>query len=160
MDTGESTLTGARVKQVERFIQPDMFMPTYGDGVADVDVRKLVEFHHSHGKLGTVTCVRPYSRLGDLVLHDGRVNRFSEKPQVDEGIVNGDYFVFSRKFFEHLSADESCVLEHEPLEGLARDGKLMVYVHNGYCQCMDSYRDFLSLNEMWKKAPKWKVRSI
>ncbi|HLY63863.1 MAG TPA: glucose-1-phosphate cytidylyltransferase [Terriglobia bacterium] len=159
VDTGESTLTGARVKRVEPFVQSDLFMLTYGDGVADVDLGGLLEFHRSHGKIGTVTGVRPYSRFGELVIQDGRVNRFSEKPQVDEGIVNGGYFIFNRKFFDYLSAEESCVLEHQPLENLSRDGELMVYFHKGFWQCMDTYRDFLALDEMWKKNPKWKVWS-
>lgn len=157
VDTGETTLTGARVKRVEPHVKSDVFMLTYGDGVADVNVSELLKFHREHGRIGTVTGVRPYSRFGELVVHDGRVNRFSEKPQVDEGIVNGGYFVFNRKFFDYLAADESCVLEHQPLEGLARDGELMVYFHKGFWQCMDTYRDFLALNEMWKKTPAWKV---
>ncbi len=157
VDTGETTLTGARIKRIEPFVKSETFMLTYGDGVADIDVRKLVEFHHSHGRIGTVTGVRPYSRFGELVVLDGRVDRFSEKPQVNEGIVNGGYFVFNRKFFDYLSADESCVLEQQPLEGLARDRELMVYFHQGFWQCMDTYRDFLALNEAWKKHAPWKV---
>jgi glucose-1-phosphate cytidylyltransferase len=157
VDTGETTLTGARIKKVEPFVNSDTFMLTYGDGVADIDVRRLVEFHRSHGRIGTVTGVRPYSRFGELVVRDGQVRQFSEKPQVAEGIVNGGFFVFNRKFFDYLSADESCVLEHQPLESLARDGQLMVYFHEGFWQCMDTYRDFLALNEMWKRNPAWKV---
>jgi glucose-1-phosphate cytidylyltransferase len=157
VDTGQTTLTGARVKRIEPYVKSDTFMLTYGDGVADVDIRRLYEFHHSHGRIGTVTGVRPYSRFGELVVGDGQVQRFSEKPQVDEGIVNGGFFVFNRKFFDYLSPDESCVLEHSPLENLSRDGQLMVYQHTGFWQCMDTYRDFLALNEMWNKNPAWKI---
>ncbi|MFB3923203.1 MAG: glucose-1-phosphate cytidylyltransferase [Terriglobia bacterium] len=158
-DTGENTLTGARVKRIEPYVESDTFMLTYGDGVADIDVRRLVQFHRSHGRIGTVTGVRPYSRFGELVIQDGQVRQFSEKPQVAEGTVNGGFFVFNRRFFDYLSSEDSCVLEQQPLENLARDGQLMVYYHEGFWQCMDTYRDFLALNELWRKDPAWRVWS-
>lgn len=149
-DTGAETMTGGRLKRVERYVDTDLFMVTYGDGVADVNLRELVDFHRRHGKLATVTAVRPESRFGVLELsQDDDVLRFREKPQVDEWI-SGGYFVFDRRVFNYL--DSECVLEQEPLMNLAADGQLVAYRHTGFWHAMDTYRDTLHLNDLWAKG--------
>jgi glucose-1-phosphate cytidylyltransferase len=158
VDTGLESQTGARVKRIQPYVDDDTFMVTYGDGVADVDVRKLVEFHRSHGKPATVTTVKPTSRFGILEVDGGgAVTRFAEKPTL-EGWVSTGFFVFDRSIFDRLSADASCVLEQDPLEGLARAGELRAYRHEGFFYAMDTYREFQLLNELWEtgRAP-WKV---
>jgi glucose-1-phosphate cytidylyltransferase len=159
VDTGESSMTGSRVKRVERYLQDsDIFLCTYGDGVADLDVTALVDFHRSHGRLATVTGVRPPSRFGELVIDDGRVESFAEKPLTGGGLVSGGFFVFDRSVLDRLDADPACVLEREPLESLARDGELCVYDHEGYWQCADTVRDVDHLRALWDAgdAP-WRV---
>jgi glucose-1-phosphate cytidylyltransferase len=156
-DTGSDTLTGGRVKRVEKYIDGDTFMVTYGDGVADLDVRALVDFHRCHGRLATITTVRPMSRFGVLELNDsGNVARFTEKPQID-GWVSAGFFVFDRRVFDYLRGDD-CILEQEPLERLSREGQLMAYRHEGFFYAMDTYREYGFLNELWStgEAP-WKV---
>ena len=155
-DTGLETMTGGRVKRVEKYIDRDTFMVTYGDGVADLDIQALVEYHRCHGKLATMTTVRPFSYYGLLDLDtNGSVVRFREKPQIDDWVSVG-FFVFNRKVFDYL--DDNCILEREPLENLAKDGQLVAYRHTGFWHPMDTYRDFLKLNELWRQggAP-WKV---
>jgi len=157
-DTGSSAMTGARVKRVEHYVPGDTFLLTYGDGVADVNVRRLVEFHRSHGRVGTVTGVRPPSRFGGLAASGTRVVEFSEKPSVSQGYINGGFFVFNRAFFDYLSPDDGCVLEREPLERLAKDGQLEMFAHDGYWQCMDTPRDLQHLQEAWARPrPPWKA---
>jgi glucose-1-phosphate cytidylyltransferase len=156
-DTGLETLTGGRVKQVEKYVEGDTFMVTYGDGVADVDLRAVVEFHRAHGKLATVTTVRPVSRFGVLeVGEDGGVTSFAEKPQLD-GWVSAGFFVFDRRFFDYLEGDD-CFFERAPLERLAGEGQLMAYRHEGFFFAMDTYREYEYLNQLWasNNAP-WKV---
>lgn len=157
-DTGEKSQTGARVKKIEKYIDGDIFMLTYGDGVADIDIHKLLQFHLSHGKIGTVTGVHPSSRFGELVIKKNNVVEFGEKPQVKEGFINGGFFIFNRKFFKYLEEDDNCFMEKEPLEQLARDKELKVYPHEGFWQCMDTRRERDILNRLWdsKQAP-WKV---
>lgn len=157
-DTGIAALTGARVKRIQPYITGDNFMLTYGDGVADVDIRKLLDFHRAHGKIGTVTGVRPPSRFGELQLESDQVVQFSEKPQVSSGFINGGFFVFNKEFFNYVSDDDTCSLEGVPLEHLARDGELKVYTHTGFWQCMDTSRDLKRLRELWESGqPQWKV---
>ena len=154
--TGRDAMTGARIFRGARYVKGKSFLATYGDGVADVDVAKLVAFHRSHGKLATVTAVRPPGRFGALELEGDRVRAFTEKPQTTEGFINGGFFVFEKAFVDrYLSDDESLVLEREPLSRAAADGELMVYRHEGFWQPMDTYRDWVALNELWKsgKAP-------
>jgi glucose-1-phosphate cytidylyltransferase len=124
-------------------------MLTYGDGLADLDVSALLASHRRSGRLGTVTGVRPPSRYGELVVKDGQVRQFDEKPQLHEGMINGGFFVFERKFLEYLTADPTCVLERDPLERLTADGQLSVYQHTGFWQSMDTYRDYQLLNQLW-----------
>jgi glucose-1-phosphate cytidylyltransferase len=154
-DTGSNTMTGGRVKRIQKYVE-GRFIVTYGDGLADVDITKLLKFHESHGKLATVTTVRPLSRFGVMDLDaTGKVERFREKPQTDD-YVNAGFFVFESEVFDYL--DEDCVLEQAPLEKLASLGELMAYRHEGFWQPMDTYREFVMLNEIWDSghAP-WKV---
>ena len=157
-DTGLDAMTGARVKAVERFVDDDLCMVTYGDGVSDVDLGALVAFHKAHGKLATITTVRPISRFGILELtREGQVSGFNEKPQLD-GWINAGFMVFDRRAFAYLKQDPSCVLEQEPLQQLAHDGQLMAYRHPGFFYAMDTYREYKVLNDLWESghAP-WKV---
>lgn len=157
VDTGVASNTGARVKRASRYLKGDRFMLTYGDGVSDVDLRALLEFHTRAGTLATVTGVHPSSRFGELFLAGSRVAQFSEKPQTQEGIINGGFFVFERRALDYLSEDASCVLEREPLERLAADGQLSVFRHEGFWQCMDTYRDYQQLNHLWESGDaRWK----
>jgi glucose-1-phosphate cytidylyltransferase len=156
VDTGAETMTGGRVKRAGKHAGNQRFMVTYGDGLADVDMKKLLAFHESHGKLATVTTVRPLSRFGVMDLaDDGSVQQFREKPLTDD-FVNAGFFVFEPEVLNYL--DENCVLEQAPLEALARDGQLSAYKHEGFWQPMDTYREFTMLNDMWASgnAP-WKV---
>jgi glucose-1-phosphate cytidylyltransferase len=156
-DTGDATMTGGRIRRVQRYVDGDTFLATYGDGLADVDLRALISFHRRHGRLATLTAVRAQSRYGIVDLdQDGRVARFREKPMLDEWVHVG-FFVFQRRLFDYLTGDE-CVLEREPLERLAAEGQLMAYRHGGYFQAMDTYREYKALNDLWNagQAP-WKV---
>jgi glucose-1-phosphate cytidylyltransferase len=157
VDTGIETMTGGRVKRVERYVNTDTFMVTYGDGVGDLDIQGLLDFHRAHGRLATVTMVRPFSRFGMLDVEvEGRVLSFTEKPQRD-GLASAGFFVFDRRLFEYLSGDD-CVLERKPLEQLASEGELMAYRHNGFIFSMDTYRDYKYLNDLWTTGkPPWKV---
>lgn len=157
-DTGVKAMTGARLKQVERYIDTETFLMTYGDGVSNARIDKTLDFHLSHHKAATVTGVKPPSRFGELIVDNDRVVEFSEKPQVGSGLINGGFFVFDRKVFEFLSADDSCMFEKEPMENLAKTGNLMVYQHDGFWQCMDTLRDMNLLNELWDRGkPPWQV---
>lgn len=151
-DTGELALTGARVKKVARYIDGDRFMLTYGDGVCDVDLTKLLAFHAAHGKIGTVTGVHPSARFGELELAEDRVTGFSEKPQVVDSYINGGFFVFERRFLDYLTVDDACQLERGPLERLVADDQLRAYVHDGFWQCMDTVRDMKLLNDLWSRG--------
>ncbi|MEW6614430.1 MAG: glucose-1-phosphate cytidylyltransferase [Thermodesulfobacteriota bacterium] len=158
IDTGLNAMTGTRVKRIERFIDGDTFMLTYGDGVTDLNVQELLNFHKSHGKIGTVTGVSPPSRYGELLIHKDQVISFNEKPITNNNSINGGFFVFNRAFFNYLKNDDNCVLEREPLEKLASDGELKIFQHKGFWQCMDTYRDYKYLTELWENGnPPWKV---
>ncbi len=158
IDTGANTMTGGRIARLRPEAGKEAFMLTYGDGVANVDIKKLIQFHKSHGKTATVTAVRPIARFGGMVF-DGKnsVTKFKEKTQTAEGWINGGFFIFEPKIFDYLGKDDS-ILEREPLENLARDGELMAYKHEGFWQCMDTVRDRQMLEELWQsgKAP-WKI---
>lgn len=156
-DTGPETMTGGRVKRVAKYVDDDTFMVSYGDVVADLDIGALVDFHQAHGRLATVTTVRPISRFGIVdVDRDSKVLSFAEKPELD-GWASAGFFVFSRPVFDYLGGDD-CVLEKEPLERLARERQLMAYRHSGFFFAMDTYREYKYLNDLWDsgKAP-WKV---
>ena len=157
-ETGPNSMTGGRLFNLKKLFKPgDTFMLTYGDGVADVDISKLVAFHKAHGKTATLTAVRPPARFGSLIIEeDGHILEFKEKPQVGEGWINGGFFVFDYKVFDYLR-DQSTILEREPLENLTKDNELVAYRHDGFWHCMDTIRDRDNLNEIWAsgKAP-WK----
>ena len=160
-ETGEETLTGARVKRIEKYIGDDeTFMLTYGDGVADIDIAALTEFHNGHGKAMTVCGVRPPGRFGEMEHGpDGAVVEFNEKPQATGGRISGGFFVCNRKVFDYLEAGrDDVVLETGPMRRLAADGEMMMYKHDGFWQCMDTYRDYALLNGLYEdgKAP-WLV---
>ncbi len=157
-ETGQQAMTGCRVKRIEKYLTGDTFLLTYGDGVADLHVRKLVEFHRSHGKLATVTAVRPPGRFGEIELDGPQVVEFNEKPLRSRGRINGGFFVFQRAFLDRLSEDPDLVLEQEPLMQLAHDGELMAYLHNGFWQPMDNSREYKYLNDLWadNRAP-WNI---
>ena len=140
VDTGLQTMTGGRVRRMQSFIGNETFLLTYGDGVANVDLEALVTFHHKHGKLVTVTAVRPTARFGELELSGNQVVKFQEKPQVHEGWINGGFFVMEPGFFELIDNDQT-ILERSPLERAAEMGELVAYQHEGFWQCMDTKRD-------------------
>ncbi|MFN3265808.1 MAG: sugar phosphate nucleotidyltransferase, partial [Deinococcales bacterium] len=158
VDTGLHTQTGGRVKRIARWLGDDQrFMLTYGDGVADVDIRATLEFHVQHGKLATMTAVRPPSRFGEVRLQNDQVFAFTEKPQTGEGWINGGFFVLEREVLDYVEGDDT-YWERDPLEYLAREGQLMAYRHTGFWQPMDTLREKRLLEELWQsgKAP-WKV---
>jgi glucose-1-phosphate cytidylyltransferase len=157
IDTGANSMTGGRLLRLKPHLESGgTFMLTYGDGVSDVDLTALLAFHRSHGRLATVTAVRPPVRFGELSIEKNRVTKFQEKPQAGEGWINGGFFVFEPGVFDFIS-DDSTLLEREPLEQIAENGELMVYQHPGYWQCMDTVRDKATLEDLWvnDKAP-WK----
>ncbi len=155
VDTGLNTMTGGRIKRIERFIDSDTFMVTYGDGLSNIDIGALLAFHCSHGKVATLTATRPPSRYGILELaSDGKVERFREKVQAEW--INGGFLVFNRRVFDYL--DPNCVLEKEPMENLAIDGQLMAFRHEGFWIGMDTYREYEILNKMWDAGTvPWRV---
>jgi glucose-1-phosphate cytidylyltransferase len=155
VNTGELSMTGGRVKRMQSFIGNETCMLTYGDGIADVNVSDLLEFHKSHGKLVTVTAVRPTARFGELEMEGNKVLSFKEKPQLHNGWINGGYFIFEPSFFDLIDGDEM-LLEREPLERAAEAGELMAYHHDGFWQCMDTKRDHELLEDLWKKDAPWK----
>jgi glucose-1-phosphate cytidylyltransferase len=155
VDTGLDTQTGGRILRLRDFIGDETFLCTYGDGLAAIDLRELVAFHYSRGREATLTAVRPPARFGGLVLEGDRVATFVEKPQLSEGWINGGFFVFEPSIFDRLQDDQT-YLEHEPLAGLARDGQLSVFRHEGFWQPMDTLRDKRLLEELWAHpAPPW-----
>jgi glucose-1-phosphate cytidylyltransferase len=155
VDTGQNSMTGARLKRVERYIDTDDFFCTYGDGVSNVDLAQLASFHRAHKKTATITGVSPISRFGTLITQGDRVCEFTEKPELRDSLINGGFFMFNRKVFDYLSDDDQCVLEQGPFHAMAHDGAMMTYRHRGYWQCMDTPRDVAQLNEEWKHSPAW-----
>lgn len=159
VDTGELAMTGARVFRVREYVKQETFCLTYGDGLGSIDIARLTEFHKSHGKLATVTGVRPPSRFGELMLDGDKVIEFAEKPQVTESFINGGFFVIEPEFIErYLSEDDNLTLEREPLQRAALDGELMMFAHTGFWQPMDTYREWKMLEEMWDTGnAEWKM---
>jgi glucose-1-phosphate cytidylyltransferase len=154
VDTGLESLTGTRLKKLRHFLDDQRFMLTYGDGVSDVDINELIKFHENHGKLATMTAVRPAARFGELEISGGSVSTFQEKPQLHSGWINGGFFVFEPGFLETIP-DDNVMLEREPMQNVAEKGQLMAFEHNGFWQCMDTKRDMDTLTELWTsgKAP-------
>jgi glucose-1-phosphate cytidylyltransferase len=157
-ETGLKAGTGARLHRVREYVDADTFMFTYGDGIGEVDIAKLLEFHRSHGKIGTVTGVHPTSRYGEMRVDGSTVAEFNEKPTRPEGFVSGGFFVLQREFFDYLTDEEDLLFEQAPLQNLARDGQLAVFPHEGFWMGMDTFREYTELNKMWDsdQAP-WRV---
>jgi glucose-1-phosphate cytidylyltransferase len=156
IDTGEHAMTGARVKRIAPYVGESTFMLTYGDGLADIDLRSLLSFHREHGRLVTVTGVHPPSRFGLLTLEGHSVVRFGEKAYAPNDYINGGFFVCEPGVFRYVDEADACVFEREPLEQLARDGELMAFRHESFWQCMDTVRDRDALEHAWSNGPPWK----
>jgi glucose-1-phosphate cytidylyltransferase len=157
VDTGLESMTGGRVKRMQSFIGNEPFMLTYGDGVADIDLDALLNFHRSHGKMVTVTAVHPGARFGELLIEEGKVSSFQEKPQMGQGWINGGFFVIQPEFFDLITGDKT-ILEGGPLEQVACMGELMAYQHEGFWRCMDTKRDRDNLQDLWQnETAPWKV---
>jgi len=156
VNTGLDTMTGGRLKRLRSFIGNEPFMLTYGDGVADIDINALLKFHKSHGKMVTMSAVRPAARFGDLDFDGDKISSFQEKPQLHEGWINGGFFIIEPEFFD-LIDDDTQMLEREPLERVVAAGELMAYKHQGFWCCMDTKRDRDLLESMWEKGAPWSV---
>ncbi len=157
VDTGQETMTGGRVKRLKNYINDETCLLTYGDGISDIDISKLVNFHKQHGKMVTVTGVHPTARFGEIKIENEQVVSFKEKPQTASGWINGGFFVIEPEFFDLIENDQT-ILEHEPLEYAAKKGQLMAYCHDGFWQCMDTKRERDQLEVLWNtgNAP-WKL---
>lgn len=157
VNTGLTALKGARLKQIEKYIIDDTFMATYGDGLANVNIAELLKFHNSHGKIATLTGVHTPSRFGAIDLDKNQIKQFIEKPKLNS-YINGGFFVFNKKIFDHLTTDDSCDLENIPLTNLASQNELMMYKHDDEWQCLDTIRDMEYLNKLWNTNKAfWKV---
>lgn len=157
IDTGQGTATGGRIKRLQPQIGNETFMLTWGDGLSTVDLHDLLRFHREHGKLATLTAVRPPARFGHLEMEGDQIVEFSEKPQTGEGWINGAFFVLEPEVFDYIDGDDT-QFEREPLEHLAKDGQLMAYRHHGFWQCMDTLRDRKLLEELWNTgSPPWAI---
>lgn len=158
-DTGEETMTGGRIKRIEKYLGDDReFLLTYGDGVGTVDITASIAYHRRQRRLLTLTGVRPPGRWGELQIHDGVVTTFFEKPQTSAGRINGGFFVADRRIFDYLDDDPSIVFEQGPLTGLSRDGQLACYAHDGFWQPMDTYHEYVLLNQLWASGrAEWKI---
>lgn len=159
VDTGQDTMTGGRIKRVSDYITNDHFCLTYGDGVSNVNISDLIQFHKQSGKLATVTAVQPPGRFGSLIMNENQVEKFEEKPVGDGGSINGGFFVLSKKVMDYIDGDET-IWERAPLQNLAKNGELQAYSHNNFWQAMDTLREKQTLEALWKtgEAP-WKVWS-
>jgi len=158
VDTGLNTLKGGRIKRIEKYLDPDLNMLTYGDGVADINISKIIKFHKSHGKTLTITGVHAPSRFGELIEKGGQVISFKEKPQISVGLINGGFMVFNNNLLDYLTENENCDFEKGPLEELSKIGEVMVYKHEGNWECMDHERDVIYLNKLWNENQAyWKV---
>ena len=158
VETGEGTMTGGRLKRVGKYLQnEDAFCFTYGDGVSNVDIGKLIAFHRGHGKLATVTAVRPRARFGALVMEDSKVLRFEEKPETEGGYINGGFFVLSPKVIDYIEGDAT-LWEREPMERIAAEGQMEAFRHDGFWQPIDTLRDKEYLEDLWKNGkPPWRT---
>lgn len=159
VDTGLNTMTGGRIKRIQKYVGNETFMMTYGDGVSDINIKELVKFHKSHGKLATMTAVNVGQRFGVLVTdNQNNITAFREKQSADGSLINGGYMVLEPKVFDYITEGDSTVFEKKPLEKLAKDNQLVAYEHKGFWQCMDTQRDKMQLEEMWNNGnAKWKV---
>lgn len=151
IDTGANSMTGGRLLRLKPYLQSETFLLTYGDGLSNVDISALIAFHKSHGRIATVTAVRPSARFGGMHIDSSQVTHFKEKPQSGEGWINGGFFVFEPQIFDYIENDTT-ILEQSPLENLVRDNQLMAYEHSGYWQCMDTIRDRDALQALWESG--------
>jgi glucose-1-phosphate cytidylyltransferase len=157
VDTGLDTLKGARIKRLEKYLD-DINMITYGDGVADINIANLIEFHKSHNKILTITGVHAPARFGEIIEKNNKIISFQEKPELSGGSINGGFMVFNKKLLDYLTIDEKCDFEKGPLEKLAQKGEIMLYKHPGKWACMDHERDVVYLNKLWNENKAfWKV---
>jgi glucose-1-phosphate cytidylyltransferase len=160
IDTGLDSLKGARLKKIEKYLDDDINLMTYGDGVADIDINELIKFHKSHGKILTITGVRPPSRFGEIIEKDNQLISFKEKPQSSQGLISGGFFVFDKRLMNYLTEDENCDLEYGAFDQLAQEGQIMVYKHLGNWECVDTERDLKHLNKLYSEGnafwKKWK----
>ena len=158
IDTGPLTNTGGRLFRLKKFLKNNTFMLTYGDGLANININKLIKFHKKHKSLATITVVRPPARWGYVKLHNNTVSKFEEKNQLNEGWINGGFFVFEPEIFDYINKGDSTILEHDVLPVLSKKKYLKAYKHEGFWQCMDNLRDKKLLEKLWKqKNPPWKV---
>lgn len=157
VDTGLDCFTGGRVARAAKYVDTDKFLLTYGDGLSDVNISKLLQYHESHGKLVTLTGIEIPSRFGNLEINDDQVTNFAEKTKSSGAWINGGFFIMDRKFLKYLSIDSRCVLEQEPLKNVALDKQLMIYKHRGFWQCMDTLREHELLERLWQNGAPWKV---
>ncbi len=159
-ETGLESLTGTRVKRIQNYLEPnESFMLTYGDGLSDVNIDKLLQFHNSHGKIMTVTGVRPAGRFGELCYESNyAVREFNEKPQAKKGRISGGFFVCRYEIFDYIDEHQNVMLEVEPIQALVRDQQVMVYEHDSFWQCMDTYQDYMLLKALWEQGKAaWKT---
>lgn len=154
VNTGDSSMTGGRVKRLQSFVGNETFMLTYGDGLSNIDLDASLKFHRKHGKMVTVTAVRPSARFGELTIKDNAVTQFQEKPQMHDGWINGGFFIIEPKFFDLIEGDQT-LLEREPLEKASSLNELMAYQHEGFWHCMDTKRDHELLEMLWKDGAPW-----
>ena len=152
INTGLKTQTGARIKKIKKYLKNEkLFFMTYGDGVANVNIKKILNFHKKHKKIATLTAVRPLPRFGNIKLKKNKVSSFSEKDKLQEGWINGGFFVLNKEVFDYIDDRQNCIFEKEPLQNLSKNGQLMAYKHEGFWHPMDTLRDKNYLNELWKK---------
>ena len=159
IDTGEETLKGGRLKKIEKYIKSENFFVTYGDGLSNINIKELFEFHKKHSKIATVSAVRPPSRFGEISINGNNVESFEEKPQMKDGYINGGFFVFNKKLFEFLENDENCDLEFGALQKIARQGQMNAFLHNDFWQCMDNIREKNYLNQLALEGKDYWLKS-
>ncbi|QZY57020.1 glucose-1-phosphate cytidylyltransferase [Crassaminicella profunda] len=157
IDTGIDTMTGGRIKQAQKYIGDGTFMLTYGDGLADIDINSLLDFHKKKGRIATVTGIKKINQYGTLIVDNDIASSFEEKPNTND-IINGGFFVLNKEIFSYIGNEKDCIFEREPLMNLANDSQLAVYQHKGFWVAMDTYKDLLKVNEMWENSKAyWKV---
>ena len=154
VDTGLETMTGGRLKRLRKYLNENSFMLTYGDGLANINIKSLLEYHNKHKKMVTMTAVRPPARFGELELNSDLVKSFKEKPQLNDGWINGGFFIMEKEFIDFIKEDTQ-MLEREPIEEITKINQLMAYKHEGFWQCMDNKRDLEKLKYLWKTNPPW-----
>ena len=157
VDTGQETMTGGRLKRLKNYLDGDTFMLTYGDGLADINIKDLLNFHLANKKLVTMTAVRPSARFGELELNSNLITSFKEKPQLKDGWINGGFFVMEKEFIDFIK-DDTEMLERNPLEIVAKNNQLIAFKHKSFWQCMDNKRDLENLQKLWKDNPPWIIK--